>query len=393
MGSVAWGKIDPNVRGPPNFFDRFPMANILGDYASKRNDWGRRVSVVQMTDRAEKLLKWYGANARELPWRTAPGVAPDPYRVWLSEIMLQQTQAVVVAPYYLKFLKLWPTVQALAAANLDDVLAAWAGLGYYARARNLHACAKVVSQSGYGFPEAEADLRALPGIGVYTAAAVAAIAFGAHASAVDGNVERVVSRLFAVHVPLPRSRSNLRKLAASLVPSARTGDFAQALIELGATVCTARSPNCLACPLSNGCKALALGSQNTLPKRAPKPQRPTRNGVCFWLVNSDKVLLRRRPPKGLLGGMLEIPGTPWEAGSWDHEAASEFAPTSADWQPVPGEVRHTFTHFYLVLTVMTARTRSGCNLAGSWVALNDLNAAGLPSVFAKVAGVVLKDPI
>jgi A/G-specific adenine glycosylase len=342
-----------------------------------------------MTTRATKLLKWYDANARELPWRAAPGEVPDPYRVWLSEIMLQQTQAVVVAPYFEKFLGIWPTVQALAAANLDDVLAAWAGLGYYARARNLHACAQAVSQAGGRFPESEADLRALPGIGVYTAAAVAAIAFGAQASAVDGNVERVVSRLFAVHVPIPKSRPRLRTLAASLVPSARTGDFAQALIELGATVCTARSPNCQACPLADGCKALAKGSQNALPKRLPKPQRPTRHGVCFWLVKGRKVLLRRRPPKGLLGGMLEIPCTSWQTESWDQKAALEFAPTSADWQPFPGEVRHTFTHFHLVLTVMTARTRSGGNLAGRWLAIDDLETAGLPSVFAKVAGLAL----
>jgi len=362
---------------------------------TQRNDLLARltwngVSVVQMTDRAEKLLKWYDANARDLPWRAAPGEVPDPYRVWLSEVMLQQTQAVVVAPYFEKFLGIWPTVQSLAAANLDDVLAAWAGLGYYARARNLHRTAQAVAQAGGGFPDSEAALRALPGIGVYTAAAVAAIAFGAHASAVDGNVERVVSRLFAVHVPLPKSRPKLRKLAASLVPIARTGDFAQALIELGATVCTARSPSCPACPLSEGCKALAKGSQHTLPKRAPKPQRPTRNGVCFWLVKGRKVLLRRRPPKGLLGGMLEIPGTPWQAGAWDQKAALEFAPTSADWQPAPVQVRHTFTHFHLVLTVMTASTRTGGHLAGDWVMIDDLEPAGLPSVFAKVARLTLR---
>jgi A/G-specific adenine glycosylase len=344
-----------------------------------------------MTTRATQLLKWYDANARELPWRAAPGVIPDPYRVWLSEIMLQQTQAVVVAPYFEKFLETWPTVQALAAANLDDILAAWVGLGYYARARNLHSTARAVTQAGGGFPESEAGLRALPGIGVYTAAAVAAIAFGAHASAVDGNVERVVSRLFSVHVPLPKSRPKLRKLAASLVPSARTGDFAQALIELGATVCTARSPDCLACPLAHDCTAFAKGIQNTLPKRAPKPPRPTRHGVCFWLVKDGAVLVRRRPPKGLLGAMPEIPGTPWEAGAWDHKAALEFAPTSADWQVVPGEVRHTFTHFHLVLTVMTATTRSGGNLAGSWLAIDGLETAGLPSVFAKVADLATKN--
>ena len=345
-----------------------------------------------MTTRATQLLEWYDANARELPWRAAPGEVPDPYRVWLSEIMLQQTQAVVVAPYFERFLGTWPTVQALAAANLDDVLAVWAGLGYYARARNLHRTAQAIAQAGGGFPDSEAALQALPGIGVYTAAAIAAIAFGAHASAVDGNVERVVSRLFAVYMPLPKSRPKLRTLAASLVPSARTGEFAQALIELGATVCTARSPNCLACPLSDGCKALAKGSQNALPKRMPKPQRPTRHGVCFWLVKNREVLLRRRPPKGLLGGMLEIPGTPWEGGAWGHEAALEFAPTSAYWQSLPGEVRHTFTHFHLVLTVITARTRSGGNLAGHWFAIDDLETAGLPSVFAKVAGLALKNP-
>ena len=342
-----------------------------------------------MTDRAALLLDWYDANARDLPWRAPPGAAPNPYRVWMSEIMLQQTQAVMAAPYYEKFLARWPTVQALAAAKLEDVLAAWAGLGYYARARNLHACAKVVTQRGGGFPDTEAGLGALPGIGVYTAAAIAAIAFGARASAVDGNVERVVSRLYAVHTPLPNSRPKIRRLAASLVPASRPGDFAQALIELGATVCSSRSPDCGACPISQGCKAREKGTQDRLPRRLPKPIRPSHVGVCFWLERRGKVLLQRRPPSGLLGGMLAVPGTPWRPGSWADEDALEFAPTAAHWQPLPGEVRHTFTHFHLVLTVSAARTRSGGNLAGTWVALDDLDAAGLPSVFSKVAGLAV----
>ena len=342
-----------------------------------------------MTDRAALLLDWYDANARALPWRAPAGAAPDPYRVWLSEIMLQQTQAVVVAPYYEKFLAQWPTVQALAAANLDDVLATWAGLGYYARARNLHACAKLVTQGGGGFPATEAGLRALPGVGVYTAAAIAAIAFDARASAVDGNVERVVSRLYAVHTPLPKSRPKIRKLAASLVPESRPGDFAQALIELGATVCTLRSPGCAACPISQGCKAREKGTQDRLPKRGRKPIRPSHMGVCFWLERRGKVLLQRRPPSGLLGGMLAVPGTRWRPAPWADEAAREFAPTAAHWRAVPGEVRHTFTHFHLALTVLAARTRSGGNLAGTWVALDDLNAAGLPTVFSKVAGLAV----
>ena len=338
-----------------------------------------------MGDFSGRLLGWYDANARALPWRGPLGVKPDPYAVWLSEIMLQQTRAGAVAPYYQAFLDRWPTVQVLAAANLNDVLAAWAGLGYYARARNLHTCARAVAANGGKFPNDEMGLRALPGIGPYTAAAIAAIAFGARTAAVDGNVERVLSRLFAVVVPLPKSRPRLRKLAATLVPKKRTGDFAQALIELGATVCAPRSPRCGDCPISTDCKAVAKGRAERYPRRAPKPVRPTRYGVCFWLMRRGKILLRRRPPTGLLGGMLEVPGTPWRDQPWDLIQALAFAPTSADWQPVPGAVLHTFTHFHLELTVFAASTRAGSNLEGTWVALGDLETAGLPSLMTKVA--------
>jgi A/G-specific adenine glycosylase len=337
-----------------------------------------------MGDLSGRLLGWYDRNARAFPWRGPKGVRPDPYAVWLSEIMLQQTRAAAVAPYYQAFLDRWPTVGALAAATLDDVLAAWAGLGYYARARNLHACARVVAANGGRFPIDEAGLRMLPGIGVYTAAAIAAIAYDAHAAAVDGNVERVLSRLYAVAAPLPKSRPRLRKLAATLVPKKRTGDFAQALIELGATVCAPRSPRCGNCPIFSDCKAAAIGRAETFPRRAPKPLRPTRFGVCFWLIRRGKVLLRRRPPTGLLGGMLEVPGTDWRGQPWDLSQAVALAPTSADWKPVPGPVLHTFTHFHLELMVLAASYRSGDNLEGTWVAFGDLDRVGLPRLMAKV---------
>jgi A/G-specific adenine glycosylase len=274
------------------------------------------------------LLAWYDRERRRLPWRALPGERPDPYRIWLSEIMLQQTSVMTVAPYFDRFVARWPDISALAAASLDEVLQLWQGLGYYARARNLHACARlVVARHGGAFPDDPAALRALPGIGAYTAAAIAAIAFERRVAAVDGNVERVVARLHAVAVPLPRAKPRLKALAAALVPPTRAGDFAQAMMDLGATLCTPRRPRCALCPWRSGCAAHASGRVDEFPIAAAKPERPQRFGVAFWLTRSDgEVLLRRRPERGLLGGMVEIPSTDWRTWPWEFDEALPWAP-------------------------------------------------------------------
>lgn len=319
---------------------------------------------------------------------------PDPYRIWLSEVMLQQTTVAAVAPYYQTFLERWPTVDALAAAPLDEVLTAWAGLGYYARARNLHKCAIAVSRElGGRFPDSEAGLAALPGIGPYTAAAIAAIAFERPATPVDGNVERVVARLFAVATPLPKAKPELRARAESLTPVSRPGDFAQAMMDLGATVCLPKQPRCFACPLAARCTARAAGTAGELPRRAAKAPRPTRHGVAFWLVDDrGALLLRRRPERGLLGGMMELPSTPWHEAPWPAEAARAKAPTEAldgdGWTALPGLVRHTFTHFHLEMTVWAGRatgsSSSLCEAEARWVPLDGLADEALPSVMRKL---------
>jgi A/G-specific adenine glycosylase len=341
----------------------------------------------------QALLDWYDRERRELPWRYGPDETPDPYRVWLSEIMLQQTTVKAVVPYFHAFLVRWPSIEALAAAPLDDVLAAWAGLGYYSRARNLHACARtIVKEHGGRFPESEAGLRGLPGIGPYTAAAIAAIAFGARASPVDGNVERVVARLFAVTEPLPAAKPRLRELAATLTPERRAGDFAQALMDLGAGICTPRRPSCLMCPLKVDCQANAQGLGATLPLRTARGERPVRHGVAFVALREDgHVLLRRRPDAGLLGGMLEVPSTPWSESAGLPEDALTAAPLGADWWPVAGSVSHTFTHFRLELAAYRALVPVDRPLdlwadpaRCRWVARRDLAKAALPSVMRKV---------
>jgi A/G-specific adenine glycosylase len=345
------------------------------------------------------LLEWYDAERRDLPWRSAPGVTPDPYRVWLSEIMLQQTTVKAVVPYFHAFLARWPDVEALAAAPLDDVLAAWAGLGYYSRARNLHACARVVASEHAGcFPDTEKALRELPGIGPYTAAAIAAIAFGRHASPVDGNIERVVARLFAVSEPLPGAKARLRELAATLTPRARPGDFAQAMMDLGARICTPRRPSCLMCPLKNACVARSAGLAETLPARTSRGERPSRHGVAFVALREDgHVLLRRRPEAGLLGGMLEVPSTPWAETWLPAEEALQSAPLRADWWPVTGHVAHTFTHFRLELMVYRAIVPVDRELdlwaepeRCRWVPRRELGRSALPSVMQKVIAYALK---
>ncbi len=342
-----------------------------------------------MTGHAETMLAWYRRSYRRLPWRAPPGALGDPYRVWLSEIMLQQTTVAAVIPYFDRFVERWPTVTDLARADLDEVLGGWAGLGYYARARNLHACARAVAGPGGGrFPDTEAGLLALPGIGAYTAAAIAAIAFGRSATVVDGNVERVVARLFAVETPLPAAKTRLRALAATLTPRRHAGDFAQAMMDLGATLCTPRNPRCPDCPLRSDCAAAAAGVAETLPRRAAKPERPTRRGVAFWLVDGGgRVLLRRRAERGLLGGMVEVPSTLWTDQAPSHDALMAQAPLATDWRPLAGSVRHTFTHFHLELTVVAGRIEGpgvATTAEGFWVSPARMGDHALPSVMRKL---------
>lgn len=332
------------------------------------------------------LLTWYDRHRRRLPWRALPGETPDPYRVWLSEIMLQQTTVPVVGPYFERFVRQWPSVRDLAAAGVDDVTRLWAGLGYYARARNLHACARaVVERHGGRFPDQEAALRELPGIGPYTAAAVAAIAFDRQATAVNSNIERVVARLFRVETPLPRAKAELRRLAATLTPLERCGDYTQALMDLGSAVCAPRSPKCAVCPIAEMCAGHRAGMAADLPRRAAKAERPRRHGVAFWAISDDDVvLLRRRAPRGLLGGMMEIPTTAWRAAPWSRREAVAAAPSRAKWRALPGVVRHGFTHLELELIVYAARLRKSA-AAGIWYPVDRLGDAGLPGLMRKVA--------
>jgi A/G-specific adenine glycosylase len=344
---------------------------------------------------AAALLRWYDVHARVLPWRSRPGTFADPYAVWLSEIMLQQTTVAAVGPYFRDFLARWPTVEALAAAPIDDVMKRWAGLGYYSRARNLHACAQAVARDHGGyFPDTEEALRALPGIGPYTAAAIAAIAFGRKATVIDGNVDRVVTRLFAIETPLPLSKPEIRSRAETLTPDERAGDFAQAMMDLGSGVCTPKRPACNRCPLETMCEARAAGIEETLPRRAPKKERPTRRGACFFATRPDgAVLLRRRVAKGLLGGMMEVPTTPWEAEPEDDDALLAHAPLKAKWKKRVGFVEHTFTHFHLILTVFVAEAsaREAAKAEGIWVAEEDVAGEALPSLMRKVVEHAMPD--
>ena len=342
-------------------------------------------------DLAARLLAWYDRNRRILPWRAAPGEAADPYRVWLSEVMLQQTTVQAVIPYFRAFVERWPTVGALAAAPVEDVMHAWAGLGYYARARNLHACARRVAEwRGGRFPDDEAGLRDLPGVGGYTAAAIAAIAFGQRAVVVDGNVERVMARLHAVTDPLPGAKPILTRLAADLTPEARCGDYAQAVMDLGATICTPKSPACGICPWMAACAGRRAGIAAQLPAKAARPERPLRRGIAFWAVRKDgAVLLRRRPPEGLLGGMIEVPSTEWRETAWTLDAAAAQAPLAAEWRLLPGVVRHTFTHFHLELMVATGRAAAQGGAGGLWCPLDRLEDQALPTVMRKVARLAL----
>jgi A/G-specific adenine glycosylase len=349
---------------------------------------------------AAALLAWYDRHRRALPWRAPHGQSADPYRVWLSEIMLQQTTVRAVAPYYARFLRRWPDLRALAAAPLDEVLKAWAGLGYYARARNLHACARVaVERHGGKLPANEAELRALPGIGDYTAAAIAAIAFDLPASPVDGNIERVVARLFAVGAPLPAVKPALRRLARALTPPRRAGDFAQAMMDLGATLCTPKRPACALCPWNQACAAHARGDAESFPRRVPKRAGALRRGAAFVARRADGyVLVRTRPASGLLGGMTEMPTTPWTS-DFAENTAPDAAPRFRSakqrqpaWRKLPGVVRHVFTHFPLELVVFVADVAAATPApAGTrWVARADLAGEALPSLMRKVAAHALE---
>jgi A/G-specific adenine glycosylase len=395
----------------------------------QRRQEGPAISFPQPT----ALLAWYDRHRRALPWRALPGQPSDPFHVWLSEIMLQQTTVKAVAPYYSRFLARWPDVQALAGAPIEDVLKAWAGLGYYARAHNLHACARaVVERHGGKFPATEAELRALPGIGAYTAAAIAAIAFDLPASPVDGNIERVIARLFAVAAPLPAAKPRLRRLAAELTPLGRAGDFAQAMMDLGATICTPKNPACALCPWNACCVARKRGDAETFPRRIRKRQGELRRGAAFVARRAgDHVLVRTRPAKGLLGGMTEVPTTEW-AEDFNEKDAMRAAPlfssplpsgersisrnriagnrvrrnrrrnssrsvpphpdplpdgeTEICWRRIPGTVQHTFTHFPLELYVYAAELPPGTPAPASmrWVALADIAGEALPSLMRKV---------
>jgi A/G-specific adenine glycosylase len=335
------------------------------------------------TQISRKLLAWYDRHARVLPWRAAPGRQPDPYHVWLSEIMLQQTTVKAVGPYYRAFVARWPTVEALAAAEEEAVMRAWAGLGYYARARNLHACAKEVADlCGGRFPQTLKGLQALPGIGPYTAAAIASIAFGVPQAALDGNVERVIARLYAVDEPLPAAKPRLKSLAQALVEKRCPGDFNQAMMDLGATICSPKSPACVLCPLRADCAAQRRGIAERLPLRGAKPARPTRYGLAFVAMDrTRRVLLRRRPPKGLLGGMMEVPTSAWTKAPC---ALDGNAPFRADWRKLPGRVSHGFTHFQLELDVFAARLARAPDVDGRWVPVGDLAREALPSLMRKV---------
>ena len=335
----------------------------------------------------ESLLGWYDRHHRSLPWRSPPGAPPpDPYRVWLSEVMLQQTTTAAVAPYFAKFLAKWPDVAALAAADEVDVMAAWAGLGYYARARNLIACAKAVVASGGHFPQSEAELRQLPGLGAYTAAAIVAIAFGERAAVVDANVERVVSRFYAIEAPLPQARAAIRAAVERLTPEQRPGDFAQAMMDLGATVCTPRGPRCLLCPLTRHCAGRVVGPER-FPVKVPKAAKPQRIGRAFWIERAGRVWLVQRAGKGMLGGMRALPDDGWSA----RADGTGVEPLPGEWTAA-GQVRHGFTHFDLDLQLMVYSGGDFSTLsddAGKWWELARLDEAGLPTLFAKAARLVL----
>jgi len=342
------------------------------------------------------LLNWYEAEGRTLPWRIRPadreaGIIADPYKIWLSEIMCQQTTTTAASPYWHKFLKTWPSVADLAKAPRDDVLTAWAGLGYYARARNLHKCAQVVwDDYGGVFPLREAELLKLPGIGPYSAAAIASICYGEATNVVDGNVERVVSRIFCVETEMPKAKPEIRKLAAQLADPKQPGDYAQALMDLGAHICKPKNPKCGACPWRSECRACKSGTMENYPKRKPKTERPVRYGAVFFIEDKGKIWLQQRPDKGLLGGMMELPGTEWTSLKADITSLLAQAPVKSNWQEVDAEVKHIFTHFTLYLTVFTAH--AAMDTFEICADLDTLEEYALPSLMRKAIALANSQP-
>ncbi len=344
-----------------------------------------------------ELLAWYDSHHRILPWRITPGdhksgIVANPYRIWLSEIMLQQTTVEAVKPYFLTFIRKWPTVMDLAAASQDDVMRAWAGLGYYSRARNLKKCADIVAADHGGhFPADLAGLKSLPGIGDYTAAAIASIAFGMPIAVVDGNVERVITRLYALSTPLPAAKPEIRRLMQLLTPGKRPGDFAQAMMDLGATICTPKRPACVICPLNDNCEALKTTDPEFFPVKAPKKDKPVRLGAAFIAVSADgEVYLRGRAQTGLLGGMTEVPTTEWTS-RIDGETGIDAAPFGAQWVP-SGTITHIFTHFELRLTIYAARNvRKPAGRDGWWISVENLDNEALPTVMKKAIAAAIPD--
>jgi A/G-specific adenine glycosylase len=336
---------------------------------------------------AALVLDWYDRHRRALPWRATPGEKVDPYAVWLSEIMLQQTTITAVKPYFAAFLTRWPNVNVLAKAPLDEVMRQWAGLGYYSRARNLHACARVIAEDFAGaFPDDERALLKLPGLGPYTAAAIVAIAFGRRAVVVDGNVERVIARLHAIEAPLPAAKNLIWRKADEATPHYRPGDYAQAMMDIGSTICTPKQPACVICPLLANCAGRALGEPTRFPAKAQKPERPQRRGAAFFIARNDgAVLVRTRAPKGLLGSMTEIPGTPWSA-DFDESCAQWHAPVVAPFRKIDAAVDHAFTHFALRLSIYVAKVEDGRPAPGDcrWALPENLDKEALPSLMRKV---------
>ncbi len=358
------------------------------------------IAVQKATDEAtigEKLLAWYDRHHRVLPWRVTPaeqarGVRPDPYHIWLSEIMLQQTTVEAVKNYFNAFVARWPSVHLMAEASEDDILRAWAGLGYYSRARNLKKCADIVAlQHGGQFPNNAAALKELPGIGDYTSAAIAAIAFNEAVPVVDGNVERVISRLYVIDTPLPAAKPQIRTLMAALTPKSRPGDFAQAMMDLGATICTPRRPACVLCPVNDNCAALAARDPEEFPVKAPKADKPIRTGAAFVAIADDgAILLRKREGKGLLAGMSEVPGSHWTA-RIDGDASVDAAPFAASWKAA-GSISHVFTHFELRLTIFYAQNvAKSVAKDGWWSSPQELAGEALPTVMKKAIAAAVPD--
>jgi A/G-specific adenine glycosylase len=360
-----------------------------------RNSSHHKGSNAKKASAAGHLLAWYDRHRRDLPWRAKPGETADPYRVWLSEIMLQQTTVTAVAPYYRAFLKRWPDVKRLAAADLDDVCGVWAGLGYYSRARNLHRAAQaVVRDHGGRFPRTSGELRALPGVGAYTAAAIAAIAFGEPVAAMDGNAQRVIARLRAVQDQLPKAKAKLASLGQALVPRDRPGDFAQALMDLGSSVCVSKRPRCEACPLASICEGRRRGIAATLPRKAAKRARPLKRGAAFVALDrAGAIYLVRRPEKGLLAGMLQPPLSEWESSFPSTARAVSEAPFSGAWERKPGFIRHGFTHFELELEIYVCRFRSRPNGEGFWLTPPEFARAPVPTVMRKAIDHAVDDDL